>query len=148
MSEETTTMPAAPVAASSTGGENGAKGLRADKDGVGEGKLGKRSKRKKVSYLTINKIYYVDYKDTATLKRFINDRGKILSTKVTGNTAKQQRMITTQVKRAREMALLPFIVSDPVADRGPFKPRGPREDRAPRDNRETAVTEAPAATEE
>lgn len=80
-------------------------------DGRGEGK-GKPRRRRKVSYLTVNKIDYVDYKDVETLRRFLSERGKILPSRQTGNTAKQQRMIATAVKRAREMALLPFVVSD------------------------------------
>lgn len=81
-------------------------------DGRGEGRA-KKSRRRKVSYLTINKIDSVDYKDVDTLRRFLSDRGKILPSRQTGNTAKQQRMIAEAVKRAREMALLPFVVSDP-----------------------------------
>lgn len=71
-------------------------------------------RRRKVSYLTINKIDKVDYKDIAVLQRFLTDRGKIMPSRQTGNTAKQQRMITRQIKRAREMALLPFVVRDLV----------------------------------
>lgn len=65
-------------------------------------------KRRKVSFLTIEKIDRVDYKDVQLLKRFLNDQGKILPARNTGNTAKQQRMISRAIRRAREMALLPF----------------------------------------
>lgn len=96
-------------------------------------------RRRKVSYLTLNKIESVDYKDIATLQRFISERGKILPSRQTGNTAKQQRMISNAIKSAREMALLPFVVRDAV-DTGPRRrsmaegrePREGREDRAPR----------------
>jgi len=149
MSEETTATREAPVNASPAGGENGVKAFR-DKDaGEGGGKAGKRNKRRKVSYLTINKIDYVDYKDVPTLKKFINDRGKILSTKVTGCTAKQQRMITKSIKRAREMALIPFVVTEPTADRMPYKSRAPRGEgytpRGDRGDREPRADAAPAA---
>lgn len=65
-------------------------------------------KRRKVSFLTLEKIEKVDYKDVQLLKRFLNDQGKILPARNTGNTAKQQRMISRAIRRAREMALLPF----------------------------------------
>lgn len=86
-------------------------------DGRGEGR-GKPRRRRKVSFLTLNKIDYVDYKDVATLQKFITERGKILPSRQTGNTAKQQRMIANSIKSAREMALLPFVVRDAV-DTGP-----------------------------
>lgn len=93
----------------------------ADMDGRGEGRA-KRRGRRKVSYLTTNKIDSVDYKDLAVLRRFLSDRGKILPSRQTGATAKQQRMISRAIKRAREMALLPFVVSD-LVDEGPRRPR-------------------------
>ncbi|MCE9559066.1 MAG: 30S ribosomal protein S18 [Armatimonadetes bacterium] len=104
-----------------------------DKDSLGaitgDRPARKRSK-KKISYLTINKIFHVDYKEVNVLRRFLNEHGKILSTKVSGNTAKQQRMITTCVKRAREMALLPFVISEPSTERysRPRREGGPRRD--------------------
>jgi len=95
-------------------------------DGRGEGK-GKKRGRRKVSYLTTQKIDFVDYKDVAILRRFMTERGKILPSRQTGNTAKQQRMIARAIKRAREMALLPFVVTD-LSDEA-RAPRAPREDR-------------------
>ena len=50
----------------------------------------------------------VNYKDIETLRKFVNERGKIVSRRVSGLSAKQQRMVTRAVKRARNMALLPF----------------------------------------
>lgn len=82
-----------------------------DKDAV-EGRF-KGRKRRKVSYLTINKIQEVDYKDIPVLRRFVNERGKMLPSRQTGNTAKQQRMIARAIRRARELALLPFVLSEP-----------------------------------
>ncbi len=55
-----------------------------------------------------SKLESVDYKDVDTLRKFINERGKIVSRRVSGLSAKQQRMITRAIKRARNMALLPF----------------------------------------
>lgn len=51
----------------------------------------------------------IDYKDVDLLRRFITERGKILPRRVTGLTAKQQRQLTVAIKRARLLALLPFI---------------------------------------
>lgn len=100
---------------------------------------GRGKRRRKVSYLTANKIDYVDYKETNILRRFINDRGKIMPSRQSGNTAKQQRMISSAIRKAREMALLPFVVIEMSAERGREGgyPRRPRRDddggRAPRD---------------
>ena len=55
-----------------------------------------------------SKLESVDYKDVDTLKKFVNERGKIVSRRASGLSAKQQRMVTRAVKRARHMALLPF----------------------------------------
>lgn len=69
----------------------------------------KRFKRRKVSYLTVNKITTVDYKNVTLLRQFTDDRGKIVPRRRSGATAKEQRMISTAIKRAREIALLPFV---------------------------------------
>ena len=66
-------------------------------------------RRKKVSYYTANKIEHIDFKDADLLKRFISDRGKILSRRVTGTSAKYQRQLVKAIKNARHMALLPFV---------------------------------------
>ncbi|MFD8410586.1 30S ribosomal protein S18 [Streptomyces sp. NPDC059650] len=54
------------------------------------------------------RITYIDYKDTALLRKFVSDRGKIRSRRVTRVTAQQQRALAAAVKNAREMALLPY----------------------------------------
>ena len=54
------------------------------------------------------KITYIDYKDTNLLRKFISDRGKIRSRRVTRVTAQQQRQLARAIKNAREMALLPY----------------------------------------
>ncbi|MEE0122687.1 MAG: 30S ribosomal protein S18, partial [Streptococcus salivarius] len=58
------------------------------------------------------KIEYVDYKDTELLSRFVSERGKILPRRVTGTSAKNQRKVTTAIKRARVMALMPYVNED------------------------------------
>lgn len=72
------------------------------------GRRGGRNKRRKVCYFTVNKITHIDYKDVDTLKKFISERGKILPRRVTGTSAKYQRMLTVAIKRARQIALLPY----------------------------------------
>ena len=52
----------------------------------------------------------VDYKDVATLKKYISERGKILPRRITGNCARHQRALTLAIKRARHIALLPYQV--------------------------------------
>ena len=101
--------------ASTATAERTTAGDGAEKEEPREPRLRRRG-RTKVSYLTINKIHYVDYKEIGMLKRFLNDRGKILPRRQSGNTAKQQRMITRAIKRARELALLPFVVNSTTDD--------------------------------
>ncbi|SEJ58322.1 30S ribosomal protein S18 [Demequina mangrovi] len=67
-----------------------------------------RKPRKKVNPLKAAKVTTVDYKDTALLRKFISDRGKIRSRRVTGVTVQEQREIARAIKVAREMALLPY----------------------------------------
>ncbi|WP_436775944.1 30S ribosomal protein S18 [Yinghuangia sp. YIM S09857] len=62
-------------------------------------------------------ITYVDYKDTTLLRRFVSDRGKIRSRRVTGLTVQQQRAVSRAVKNAREMALLPYAFASADAAR-------------------------------
>ncbi len=69
---------------------------------------GGRGKRRKVCYFTVNKITHIDYKDTDLLKKFVSERGKILPRRVTGTSAKYQRMLTSAIKRSRQVALLPY----------------------------------------
>lgn len=64
---------------------------------------------RKESYFTKNKIDYIDYKDVDLLNRFINDKGKIKSSKATGTKAIQQRELAKAIKRSRHMALMPFV---------------------------------------
>ena len=73
-----------------------------------------RKPKKKVNPLDKEGITYIDYKDTALLRKFISDRGKIRARRVTGVTAQQQRQIARAVKNAREMALLPYTDRRPL----------------------------------
>ncbi|MFI6742454.1 30S ribosomal protein S18 [Nonomuraea sp. NPDC050451] len=66
----------------------------------------RRAPRKKPNPLL--RVDRIDYKDTALLRKFISDRGKIRSRRVTGVTVQQQRLIARAIKNAREMALLPY----------------------------------------
>lgn len=68
-----------------------------------------RQKRRKVCYFTVNNIQKIDYKDVELLKKFISERGKILPRRVTGTSAKYQRQLTKAIKRARQIALLPYV---------------------------------------
>ncbi|MCF0111176.1 MAG: 30S ribosomal protein S18 [Erysipelotrichaceae bacterium] len=68
-----------------------------------------RMGRKKVCYFTKNNIKYIDYKDVELLRRYISSNGKITPRRVTGTSAKYQRMLATAIKRARQMALLPYV---------------------------------------
>ena len=66
-------------------------------------------KRKKVCQFCVDKCQYIDYKDIAKLRRFTSERGKILPRRTTGTCAMHQRQLTEAIKRARQMALLPYV---------------------------------------
>lgn len=68
-----------------------------------------RRKRKKFSVVTLEKLPFVDFKDSKLLEQFLTDRGKIIPRRITGASAKYQRKLTSAIKRARMMALLPFV---------------------------------------
>jgi small subunit ribosomal protein S18 len=65
-------------------------------------------RRKKVCFLYTEKIDHIDYKDIELLKRFITERGKIIPRRISGASAQDQRRLRTAIKRARNIALLPF----------------------------------------
>ena len=67
-----------------------------------------RKMRKKVCVMCANKDYVLDYKNPEQLKKFINEKGKILPRRATGACAKHQRDITIAIKRARHIAVLPY----------------------------------------
>lgn len=66
-------------------------------------------KRKKVCQFCVDKCAYIDYKDTARLRKFISDRSKILPRRTTGTCAMHQRELTEAIKRARQIALFPYV---------------------------------------
>jgi len=67
-----------------------------------------RRPRRKVCSFCVDKVEHIDYKDAAKLRRFTTERGKILPRRISGNCAKHQRQVTVAIKRARNIALLPF----------------------------------------
>lgn len=66
-------------------------------------------RRKKVCLFCADKIDYIDYKDTVRLKKFVTERAKILPRRISGACAKHQRQLTVAIKRARHVALMPYI---------------------------------------
>lgn len=90
-------------------------GGRGGRGGSG-GPRGRRPQRRrrrlmgggKVCHCCVQKVKYVDYKDLDFLQRFVSPTGKIIPRRLSGNCSKHQRMLTTAVKRARNIALLPF----------------------------------------
>lgn len=68
----------------------------------------KKSSRAKVCRLTVDRVVYIDYKDVALLKHYVTERGKIIPRRITGASAKHQRMLTRAIKLARQIALLPY----------------------------------------
>ena len=67
-----------------------------------------RRSRKRVCAFCVDKVTEIDYKDTAKLRKYVTERGKILPRRISGNCAKHQRLLTEAVKRARIAALLPY----------------------------------------
>ncbi len=67
-----------------------------------------RKPRKKVCHFCADRVEEIDYKDVARLRKFVSERAKILPRRATGTCAKHQRELTTAIKRARQVALLPY----------------------------------------
>lgn len=78
--------------------------------------------RRKVCQFCVDKITFIDYKEPARLRRYVSDRGKIEPRRKTGTCAKHQRALSTALKRARHLALLPFT-ADHIRETGVFQPR-------------------------
>lgn len=68
-----------------------------------------RKPRRKVCAFCADKVEEIDYKDIAKLRKFTSDRAKILPRRVTGTCARHQRELTVAIKRARQVALLPYV---------------------------------------
>ena len=71
-------------------------------------KAWQKKQKKKFCIFCKDRVEYVDYKDVATLRKFVSDRGEIRARRVSGNCAQHQRDVAAAVKNAREMALLPY----------------------------------------
>lgn len=72
----------------------------------------RRRSKKRVCSFCVDKLDVVDYKDINKLKKFITERGKIMPRRITGNCAGHQRLVTSAIKRARQVALLPFSTGE------------------------------------
>lgn len=68
-----------------------------------------RKPRRKVCDFCVNKIAYIDYKDVNRLRRYINERGKIMPRRMSGVCAEHQRTLAKAIKTARQVALLPYV---------------------------------------
>jgi small subunit ribosomal protein S18 len=126
----------------------------------GGGPAGLRRPRRKVCTFCVDKVQRIDYKDVGRIRRYISDRGKIDPRRKSGTCAKHQRMLTTALKRARHMALLPYTAEHvrammspqaramaggpppPKPERPPYRPPG---EFRPAGAPARPVTPAPAA---
>lgn len=90
--------------------ERSERGERGDREGRGGG-MGKKVffKRRKTCPLTGPNAPFIDYKDIRLLSRFISERGKILPSRITAVSASKQRKLAVAIKRARNLALLPYV---------------------------------------
>lgn len=69
----------------------------------------RRPSRKKVCAFCADKVEEIDYKDIAKLKKYITEKGKIIPKRMTGTCSKHQRVLAVAIKRARQMALIPYV---------------------------------------
>ena len=91
-------------------GDRGDRGDRGGRDGDRRGGGRFRRPRRKVCAFCVDKITHIDYKEHQRLRNFVSDRGKILKSRQTGTCTKHQRALAGAIKRARSIALLPFVV--------------------------------------
>lgn len=84
---------------------------KSDKGERSEAPMRRRTvrRRKKVCVFCADKNAVIDYKDVNRLKKFVSERGKILPRRITGTCAKHQRALTVAIKRARHVALMPYV---------------------------------------
>ena len=99
--------------------QSGERPRRRPGGGGGGGRFGRR----RVCSFCVDKVTSIDYKEPARLRRFISDRGKIEPRRKTGTCARHQRLLTTALKRARHLALLPFT-AEHIHVTGVFPSRG------------------------
>ena len=78
-------------------------------DGPARKRVGGGMRRRKKVCVFCGKDNVIEYKDTAKLKRYVSERGKILPRRITGNCAKHQRALTVAIKRARHISLMPYV---------------------------------------
>ena len=115
------------------GDRGGDRGDRGDRGGPG----GPRRPRRRVCSFCVDKVQKIDYKDVGRIRRYISERGKIDPRRKSGTCAKHQRMLTTALKRARFMALLPYtadhvrLLMSPQARAMAGGPPPPKPDRPP-----------------
>ena len=88
---------------------NGRGGRRPARAGSGGLRRGGGFRRRKVCRFCVDKIDYIDYKDVRVLMMAIPERGKIQPRRLSGTCAKHQRKLTTAIKRARQLALIPYV---------------------------------------
>ncbi len=98
--------------------------------------------KKKVCVFCKEHAQWVDYKDVGLLRRFMSERGKIRSRRVTGNCTQHQRDVQVAIKTARELALLPYVQRT-ASERGPGRPR-PQQGREEAATRDAPTDEPPA----
>lgn len=79
--------------------------------GASRARANRNQKHQKVAPVKHVKVGVIDYKDVATLRKFVSERGKIRARRITGVSVQEQRLIARAVKNAREMALLPYAGS-------------------------------------
>jgi len=91
------------------GGRGGAKGAGKGKDDKGGRRGGGFFRRRRVCKFCVDKIDYISYKDMKLLTPFIPERGKIQPRRISGTCAKHQRALQTAIKRARTLALIPYV---------------------------------------
>jgi small subunit ribosomal protein S18 len=91
------------------GGRGGGGGRDRDRGGRGGG--GRRMHRRKVCRFCIEKVDLIDFKDVKMLQNYIPERGKILPRRISGSCATHQRMLAEAIKRARNIALLPYATA-------------------------------------
>jgi small subunit ribosomal protein S18 len=72
------------------------------------GRKDRRKTKKRICAFCVDKVEHIDYKEIGKLRRFLTERGKILPRRISGNCAGHQRQVTLAIKRARQVALLPY----------------------------------------
>lgn len=90
-------------------GDRPGRGRPREREGERRGERRMRRPRRRVCAFCVDKITHIDYKDHARLRDFVSDRGKILKSRMTGTCARHQRALGGAIKRARQVALLPFV---------------------------------------